>query len=281
MNKIAVITGADGGMGSEITREVAAAGYKTIMLCQTKEKGEERKRQIIEKTGNNDIEVKQIDLSSMSSISKLCDELLKELPSIDLLMNNAGTMCTHFKQTEEGFEYTVAVNYLAPFLLSNKLVPLMHKGSRIVNMVSCTYKIGKVGEKFFTHGRDSKSFWRIPIYSNTKYALWMFTYELSQRLKDRGISVNAADPGIVSTNIIRMDMWFDVLTDIIYRPLIRTPRQGADTAIHLLLDKCYEDTTGEMFASNKQKTLKSCFKNRDISSKLWSKTEKMLSKFLK
>ena len=57
MNKIAVITGADGGMGSEITREVAAAGYKTIMLCQTKGKGEERKRQIIEQTGNTDIEV--------------------------------------------------------------------------------------------------------------------------------------------------------------------------------------------------------------------------------
>ena len=109
----------------------------------------------------------------------------------------------------------------------------------------------------------------------------MFTYELSQRLKDRGISVNAADPGIVSTNIIRMDMWFDVLTDIIYRPLIKTPRQGADTAIHLLLDKCYDGVTGEMFASNKQKTLKPCFKNRETSSLLWDKTRKQLDNFLK
>ncbi len=66
--------------------------------------------------------------------------------------------------------------------------------------------------------------------------MWLFTRELSERVKDSGITVNAADPGIVSTNIIRMDMWFDPLTDLLFRPCIRTPKQGAATAVSIALD---------------------------------------------
>ena len=276
----AIITGADGGMGSEITREVAAAGYHVIMLCYTKPKGVERRSQIALETGNNDIDVYQVDLSSMENIVEVTGKLTKRLDSIELLMNNAGTMCGRFIQTNEGFERTVAVNYLAPFLLTNRLLPLMHEGTRIVNMVSMTYAIGKVGPHFFSHGRESKSFWRIPIYSNTKYALWEFTYELSQRLKDRKITVNAADPWIVSTNIIRMDLWFDPLTDIFFRPFIYKPRKGADTAIRLLLDPDKADYTGTMFVSGKPKKLKRKYTDRSISTPLWEMTEEQLKKYL-
>ena len=170
MKKIAIITGADGGMGSEITRAVAQADYRVIMLCYTAFKGEERKSQLILETGNKDIEVVRVDLSSMESITKVTEKLKEKLPSIDLLMNNAGTMATHYTTTEDGFERTVAVNYVAPYLLTRRLLPLMHKGSRIVNMVSCTYAIGKIGVHFFSKGTEG-SFWRIPIYSNTKFAL--------------------------------------------------------------------------------------------------------------
>lgn len=280
MKPIALITGADGGMGTEITREVAAAGYRVVMLCYTRKKGEECRRQIAAQTGNEDLEVHPVDLSSMQAIADLCRQLRRDLPSIELLMNNAGTMCTRFEQTAEGFERTVAVNYLAPFLLSNLLLPLMHRGSRIVNMVSCTYRIGKVGNRFFSHGRQAKTFWRIPVYSNTKYALWMFTFELARRLQSEGISVNAADPGIVSTNIIRMHLWFDPLTDMFFRPFIRTPRQGADTAIHLLLDADKAGTSGKMFASNRVRSLLPPFEDARQSEELWNLTVEKLKKFL-
>ena len=247
MKKTAIITGADGGMGTEITRAVAMAGYHVIMLCYTAFRGEERRSQLILDTKNEDIEVMQVDLSSMDNIVEVAQRISAKETSVDLLMNNAGTMRTHFSQTEDGFEYTVAVNYLAPFLLTHRLLPLMHAGTRIVNMVSCTYAIGKIGPHFFTHGKEG-SFWRIPIYSNTKLALWLFTCRLARKLKDKGITVNAADPGIVSTNIISMDMWFDPLTDVLFRPFIRTPRQGADTAIRLLLEPDLEGVTGQMFA---------------------------------
>ena len=143
MKKTAIITGADGGMGTEITRAVAMAGYHVIMLCYTAFRGEERRSQLILDTKNEDIEVMQVDLSSMDNIVEVAQRITAKETSVDLLMNNAGTMRTHFSQTEDGFEYTVAVNYLAPFLLTHRLLPLMHAGTRIVNMVSCTYAIGR------------------------------------------------------------------------------------------------------------------------------------------
>ena len=277
--KTAIITGADGGMGSEITRAVASAGYHVIMLCYTAFKGEARRSRIILDTGNKDIEVMQIDMSSLSSVNKVAEHILQKEESIDLLMNNAGTMCTQFTTTEDGLEHTVAVNYVAPYLLTRKLLPLMHKGSRIVNMVSCTYAVGKITDKFFTHGKEG-AFHRIPIYSNTKLALWLFTRELSERTKNLGINVNAADPGVVSTNMITMDMWFDPLTDILFRPFIRSPRKGASTAIHLLLDEEKHDVTGKMYASCKERKLKEKYIYHSQSESLWNDTEKIVKDYL-
>ncbi len=280
MKNTAIITGADGGMGTEITQAVAQAGYHVIMLCRSAKSGEERKQQIINNIGPAQMEVMEIDLSSMAITAKVAQQIQQKNIKIDLLMNNAGTMSTHFSQTSEGFEQTVAVNYLAPFLLTNLLLPQMHAGSRIVNMVSCTYAIGKIAPCFFEKGRQG-SFWRIPIYSNTKLALWLFTKELSKRIEAQGITVNAADPGVVSTNIIRMDMWFDPLTDIFFRPFIRTPRQGADTAIRLLLNEQFEGISGEMFASGKQKHLKPYYHNHPQAISLWNATQERLTKFLR
>lgn len=279
MKKTAVITGADGGMGSEITKAVAMAGYHVIMVCYTSFKGEEKKSRIILDTGNEDIEMVQADLSSMESVVDAVDKIKDKTPSVELLMNNAGTMCTHYVRTEDGFEHTVAVNYLAPYLLTRRLLPIMHEGSRIVNMISCTYAIGKIGPHFFTKGREG-SFFRIPVYSNTKLALWLFTRELSERVKGRGITVNAADPGIVSTNIIRMDEWFDPLTDIFFRPFIRTPRQGAETAIRLLLDEQFGNLTGRMFASSKEKKVSEKYMHHPQTKELWKITEQNLGRFL-
>ncbi|WP_300725179.1 SDR family NAD(P)-dependent oxidoreductase [uncultured Bacteroides sp.] len=280
MKKTAVITGADGGMGTEITKAVAAAGYHVIMLCYTSFRGEERRSQISLETGNKDIKVMQVDLSSMENVADVAHRILEQEESIDLLMNNAGTMCTQFTQTHEDFEYTVAVNYLSHFLLTHLLLLKMHRGTRIVSMVSCTYAVGKIGPNFFTKGREG-SFWRIPIYSNTKLALWLFTCKMAEVLKEKGITVNAADPGIVSTNIIRMDMWFDPLTDVLFRPFIRKPRTGADTAIRLLLEPGLEGVTGQMFASGKPKKLKEKYLHHPQMESLYADTEKLLGKYLK
>ena len=278
--KLAVITGADGGMGMEITRAVATAGYKVIMACRDPEIAEEKRQLIMRETGNIALEIVPVNPASLSSTASFANELLQRGEVITLLMNNAGTMETRRCITEDGLERTVSVNYVAPYLLTRKLLPLMGEGSRIVNMVSCTYAIGKLDfPDFFLRGKKG-AFWRIPIYSNTKLALTLFTIALSKKVKEKGIIVNAADPGIVSTKIITMHMWFDPLTDIFFRPFIRTPRQGAATAISLLLDEDAGKRTGTLNVSCHPKQLSEKFFHHVQMKELWDKTEEIVAKWL-
>lgn len=278
--KLAVITGADGGMGTEITRAVARAGYRVIMACYDPAKAEAKRRMLAEETENEEIEVRGIDLASLASVAAFADRLLQEGTPLALLMNNAGTMETGRHITEDGLERTVSVNYVGPYLLTRKLLPLMGEGSRVVNMVSCTYAIGRLDfPDFFLQGKKG-AFWRIPIYSNTKLALTLFTIELARRVKERGIVVNAADPGIVSTNIITMHMWFDPLTDILFRPFIRTPRQGAATAVSLLLDKEAGRRTGTLNVSCHPKQLSDKYLHHKQADELWRLTEERVKQWL-
>ena len=117
--KLAVITGADGGMGTEITRAVACAGYDVIMACYSSSKAETKCRELVKETGNEKIEVWQIDLASLSSVRAFADRMLRQKTPVALLMNNAGTMETGLHITEDGLERTVSVNYVGCLLYTS------------------------------------------------------------------------------------------------------------------------------------------------------------------
>lgn len=299
--RLAIVTGADTGMGLEETRAVAEAGFHVIMACFCPVKATPVCERLIAETGNPDIEVIGLDLANLSSVRAFADEIkarcnasrpsslnaplgeersTSPAPPLALLMNNAGTIETGFHTTVDGLERTVSVNYVGPYLLTRLLLPLMGRGSRIVNMSSLVFPWGSLTfPDFFWRGRKG-SFWRIPIYDNTKLAITLFTFDLAERLKDRGITVNAADPGVVSTNIIRMQKWFDIITDFVFRPIIRTPRQGADTAIHLLLDEDKATQTGTFNRSNHIHPVRDKFTHHPKMNQLWDETEKVVSRFL-
>ena len=278
--KLAIITGADGGMGYEETKAVAEQGFHTIMACYCPKTAEEKRKKLVEETGNNNIEVIGIDLANLASVKAFAEKVKERFAHLDLLMNNAGTMETGRHMTVDGLERTVSVNYVGPYLLTRLLLPLMGQGSRIVNMASLVYCVGHLDfPDFFTRGRKG-AFWRIPVYSNTKLAITLFTLDLASRLKDKGITVNASDPGIVDTEIIRMQMFFDPLTDLFFRPFIRTPRQGADTAIHLLLDEDKAEQTGTFNRSNHIVKLSEKYLHHKQMSELWQKTEEVVKEYL-
>ena len=267
-------------MGLEEAKAVAAKGYRTIMACHHPDNMEEKRQEIIRETGNPDVEVMGIELANLSDVRRFADTIKASTDRLDLLMNNAGTLQTSFHRTTDGLEQTVSVNYVGPYLLTRLLLPLMGEGSRIVNMSSLTYKMGHLDfPDFFVRGRKGR-FFRIPIYCNTKLAITLFTFHLAALLKERGITVNASDPGIVSTNIIRMHMFFDPLTDLFFRPLIRTPRQGADTAIHLLLDEDKAKQTGTFNRSNHIVDVGNKFYKHPQMQELWDRTEAIVAKYL-
>lgn len=286
-NNIAIVTGADGGMGYEETKALVEAGYHVIMACYSPALAEPRRQQLLQELGvpAEQVEVLGIDLASLATVRAFAETIKARLetnPELQLvrLMNNAGTMETGRHYTVDGLERTISVNYVGPYLLTRLLAPLMPRGARIVNMASCVYAIGRLDfPEFFTQGRKG-AFWRIPIYSNSKLAITLFSLDMAERLRDRGISLNACDPGIVSTGIIRMQMFFDPITDLIFRPCIRTPRQGADTAIRLLLEEEKEGITGRFWLSNKDRNLSAKYYHHRQMEELWDRTEAIVKKWL-
>ena len=279
-NKIAIVTGADGDMGMEETRAVAKAGYHTIMACYCPAKAEEKCQKLIEETGNKNIEVIGIDLANLQTVRHFADTIKERFGRVDLLMNNAGTLETGQHFTVDGLERTISVNYVGPYLLTRLLLPLMPEGSRIVNMASCVHPMGRLNFPHFFEKGCKGCFMRIWPYSNSKLAITLFTFELAKRIKKQGITVNAVDPGIVDTGIIRMQMFFGPITDLIFRPIIRTPLQGADTAIRLLLDKEVEGQTGTFNRSRKIVKLGKKYTEHPKMQELWDRTEKILKPFL-
>ena len=279
--KLAIITGADGGMGYEETRAVAQAGYHVIMACYCPKRALPKCEKLRAETGNPDIEVMGIDLANLALVRSFALEVRRRFSHLDLLMNNAGTMETGYHYTVDGLERTIQVNYVGPFLLTHLLLPLMDRGSRIVNMASLVVPWGRLRfPQFFERGTSLRCWMRCFPYFNSKLAVALFTIRLAERLSERGITVNAADPGIVSTEIIRMQMFFDPLTDLIFRPFIRTPRQGADTAIRLLLDEDKATQTGTFNRSGRIIDVGDKFAHHKQMHELWEKTDAIVRKYL-
>ena len=199
----------------------------------------------------------QLDLASFESIKNFVSQVQQQYSHLDLLLNNAGTLCHKAEETAEHYEKTVGVNYLGHYVLSHLLLPLMGKGTRVVNMVSLTVRYGHLKPTLF-QPVSQKDFNRFVTYSDSKKAFFYFTMDAAEQWADRGITVNCADPGIVSTNIIRMDnKVVDTLCDLFFRPIIKSPTQGASTMLKLALDPALEGQTGGFYVNKKQKKVKS------------------------
>ena len=277
---LAIITGANGDMGTHITRAVAAAGYPVIMACNNIENALCKKDEIIAQTGNFEITVEYIELCNLQSVADFATRITERGQSIGLLMNNAGIMLRWPMVTENGLNSVVSVNYVAPYLLTRRLLPLMGTGSRIANMISCTHAIGQLDLDTFFQTGGCKKYNQIQVYSNTKLALLLFSLELAARTVTSGIAVNAVDPGIVNTRFIHMDRWFDPLADIFFRPCIRTPQKGAASAIHAMLSPDAKNISGEVFANCKVRNLSDKYRSHPLREVLWDATEKEIAAFL-
>lgn len=274
---LAVVTGANTGMGYEISRSVAAAGYDVVMACHDAEKGMEARNALSAEFPSVRFEVMGLDLADLRSVEAFARKLLERGEGISLLMNNAGSLQSERRYSVDGLEYNVSVNYVGPYLLTRMLLPLLDKGSRIVNMASLVYKFGHIKlENFFTQGCGG-SYNRFVVYSNTKLAITLFTIKMAELLKDKGITVNASDPWIVSTEIIRMDnVVVDFLCDKLFRPIIYTPAKGASTAIDLLLNPAKAGQSGTFNKNCHPVKLGPAYLQHPLKDALWNETENVI-----
>lgn len=201
--KKAIITGASSGLGLEVAKKVANnKDYKVVLACRNAEKGAKTKEEIINETGNPNIEVKIIDTSSLKSVRSFVDEIAKDNEKIDVLVNNAGISGRRANGlTDEGFEIIFATNYLGHFLLTNLLIPHMNDGAKIFNVSSDMHNppggVSWVGIENIAHPKkdDSKK------YAYSKLCMIYFTHSLYKKFKseNKNIMVNSFNPGYMST----------------------------------------------------------------------------------
>lgn len=240
LDKIIVITGATGGIGIEICKYLLLHNCIILAACRNPQKGEAICKEIEKATGKSSVNrlfFLPADLCSFRSVdsftARIQEYLIGRNAKIDILINNAGIIAPLFQITQDGYESSMQVNYLSAQRLTEALIPYMTlSGSKIINTLSCTVKVGKSIKLEESVEQQKKDFVSLKNYSNSKRMLLQYTMELHKRLNY--ISVYGVDPGIVNTDIITQHRWYDPLANIFFRPFIKTPAQGAVPMINAI-----------------------------------------------
>ncbi len=264
-DKTCIITGSTSGIGRETALALAAEGARLVLPVRNTEKGESFKQEILEKTGNENIEIYPCRLDSFESIREFAGKFREKYSHLHLLINNAGIWEMKRKTSEDGIEMNFAVNHLAPFLLTNLLLDTMKKSSpaRIVNVSSEAHRQAKMrfddleGEKKWSGFRS---------YAQSKLANILFTRKLSEMVSQNGVTVNSLHPGVVSTRL------FDKMPGFlrgVFRLFMIPPAKGAQTSIYLATSPQVEKTSGEYFVKKKIKKPSAEATNKENADKLW------------
>jgi len=241
--KVCLITGASSGIGRETALGIARLGATTVLLCRDASKARAARDEIRARSGNAAISILLADLASQVSIRSAAAEFLHTYGVLHILINNAGVVLRHRVMTEDGYEMTFAVNHLAPFLLTNLLLPALRAGapSRIITVSSQAERAGRID---FDDLHGVRRYRGVRAYAQSKLANVLFTYELAERLHGTGVTANCVHPGGVATGIVRdYPAWVQWL----WRRHFVTPEVGARTSIYLASSPDVEGVTGCYF----------------------------------
>jgi NAD(P)-dependent dehydrogenase (short-subunit alcohol dehydrogenase family) len=202
--RLAVVTGANTGLGFETARVLAARGASVVLAVRDTGKGKAAAARIAGAAPGADVTVQPLDLASLESIRAAAGELRARHPRIDLLINNAGVMFPPRQATSDGFELQLGTNHLGHFALTGLLLEQMLPvpGSRVVTVSSLAHRAG--ARINFDDLQSQRSYRRVAAYGQSKLANLMFTYELARRLSGAGSTIAvAAHPGLAATELTR------------------------------------------------------------------------------
>jgi len=279
---VVVITGATSGIGQLAAIEFAKQGFHLVLSARSDFKAKSAEELIKTAAPDATIDFFFGDLSLMKDVVRIGEEIRQKYPKIDVLVNNVGLHAFKQRITSEGFAEMIAVNYLAPWLLTQILQQSLINAdnARIVNVASRAAR--NHGEFRVTEDLTDKSDFTAKesskLYGKTKLLDIMFTGELARRLNATGVIVNAVCPGFNVTGLGR-ELKFSVpLSKILNMLHIGDPRKGAEIIFRLSVDKAYTGVTGGFFAARTGAPIEPVPPEEDISlqKQLWGVTENLL-----
>ncbi|KPJ00807.1 Protein tyrosine phosphatase domain-containing protein 1 [Papilio xuthus] len=231
--KTALVTGGNSGIGLETARDLAGRGARVIIACRNEEKSKQAIADIIETTGNNNVEYRHLNLCKFSSIREFADNFNKTVDRLDLLVNNAGCAGLPLKISDDGLDLVLQTNHFGPFLLTNLLMDklIASMPSRIIIVSSFLHNFGRLDINDL--GDVNTKGYYFTKYANSKLCNLLWMKALVKRLPS-GVTVNSLHPGFVWTNIFkRLHPLAEKLVYILTTLMFKDSKEGAQTSIHL------------------------------------------------
>ncbi|MEX0660746.1 MAG: SDR family oxidoreductase [Balneolaceae bacterium] len=276
--KIAVVTGANSGIGKITSKALLEEGYRIVMICRNPEKAEAAKKEITKETGNDRVDILICDLSDMNQIRQTVTKIKSNYEQLDRLVNNAGFLPDRNRQeNQDGIELTLAVNHLAYFLMTFELLPLLEKtpSSRIINVASEAHRYGEFDP---ANIQLKKGYTASKAYGNSKLFNMMFTFQLNKELKDKDITTYSLHPGVVNTNFAAESNSLFAKFFNLGRFFMMSPEKGAQTSIYLCAEPGIGKHSGKYFSKSKlTKPNKRAATDDQKCKKLWEISEELLN----
>jgi NAD(P)-dependent dehydrogenase (short-subunit alcohol dehydrogenase family) len=269
-----LVTGATHGIGFCTAEALARMGARVVVHGRNPERVATVERTLRERTGSSAISGVVADFSSLDAVGRMAAELRARHERLDVLINNAGGLTLERQTTRDGFEWHFGVNHLAPFLLTNLLLPSIHAGSqsRIVSVASDAHRRAAIDldDLNFERGYSGRA-----AYARSKFANILFAAELARRLQGSGVTSNSLHPGVVATNL------FDALKPplswilAVLKPLLLSPKAGAKTSIYLATSPEVEGVSGQYFTQCREHAPVPAATDADLGRRLWERSAQL------
>ncbi len=265
-----LITGSTDGIGLQTAKRLAKLGFEVIIHGRNENRCIDAAKQTAEFAGMDSLPKYFIsDFSSLSQVKNMAEKLNSEYDSIDVLINNAGIYMNELVLTEDGYETTFQVNHLAPFLLTNLLLPKikMNPDSRIINVSSIAHTKGRID---FNNLNGQEEYDPYSSYAQSKLANVLFTYYLADQLESESVVVNCLHPGVISTKLLHTG--FNITGASL--------EEGSGTSVYLAVSPEIKGITGKYFIDRRQIPSSDITYDKELQKKLWNVSTKLVSDFL-
>jgi NAD(P)-dependent dehydrogenase (short-subunit alcohol dehydrogenase family) len=266
---ICLITGATDGIGKVTATALAGKGYAVVLAARNEAKAATVAREIVASTGNRDVDYLTADLRSLAQLHRLAETFTVRYPRLDVLINNAGIIMPRRALTEDGYETTFHVNYLAQFYLTQMLLDELEKSpqGRVINLSSSVYRAGKFDPDNL---QSERRFSTLGAYAASKLCVLLFTIELAHRLGPTRVTANAVHPGIVRTPMMTRAPGFFRAISYAALPFSLSPDEGAATSVFLASSQGPTQVSGHYFTRAKPKKVRTASNTQENRDLLWN-----------
>ncbi|MEJ2011944.1 MAG: SDR family oxidoreductase [Anaerolineales bacterium] len=269
--KVCLVTGATSGIGLATVGELARRGARILLVARNEQKCARVLRGLKDETGNQDIECLLANLSRKAEIERLAAQVHQAVPKLDVLVNDAGAVYMRRRLNADGIERTFALNHLAYFHLTLRLLDLLRSADqgRVINLTSAMHAAAVLD---FDNLQLEHGYGGLKAYRQSKLANLLFTYELARRLAGTPITVNAVHPGFVATNIGANNTSLYQLVKPILRLIAKSPAEGAETVIYLATSPEVEEISGSYFIDCEQVKSSPASYDEEAARRLWDRS---------